>query len=86
MKTKFDSSIAEAGGKDVGNAGNVAAIPSLFAVEAMNDRTRIGFSVTGPLGGGMNYGDDSVGRYGAQKAELTGLSGTGVSCPVGLEV
>ena len=55
---KFDSSIAEAGGKDGGNAGNVAAIPSFFAVKMLNDRTRIGFSITGPLGGGMNYGDD----------------------------
>ena len=71
---KFDSSIAEAGGKDGGNAGNVAAIPSFFAVKMLNDRTRIGFSITGPLGGGMNYGDDFVGRYGAQKIELTGLA------------
>jgi long-chain fatty acid transport protein len=70
---KFDSSIAEAGGKDGGNAGNVAAIPSLFAVKVLDDRTRIGFSVTGPLGGGMNYGDDFVGRYGAQKVVLTGV-------------
>ena len=71
---KFDSSIAEAGGKDGGNAGNVAAIPSFFAVKMLDDRTRIGFSITGPLGGGMNYGDDFVGRYGAQKIELTGLA------------
>ena len=71
---KFDSSIAEAGGKDGGNAGNVAAIPSFFAVKVVNDRTRIGFSITGPLGGGMNYGDDFVGRYGAQKVVLTGIA------------
>lgn len=71
---KFDSSIAQAGGKDGGNAGNVAAIPSFFAVKVLNDRTRIGFSITGPLGGGMNYGDDFVGRYGAQKVVLTGIA------------
>lgn len=71
---KFDSSIAEAGGKDGGNAGNVAAIPSFFAVKVLNDRTRIGFSITGPPGGGMNYGDDFVGRYGAQKVVLTGIA------------
>jgi long-chain fatty acid transport protein len=58
---KFDSSVAEASGKDGGNAGNIAAIPSLFAVKVLDDRTRIGFSITGPLGGGMNYGDDFVG-------------------------
>ena len=80
---KFDSSIAEAGGKDGGNAGNVAAIPSFFAVKALNDRARIGFSVTAPLGGGMNYGDDFVGRYGAQKVVLSGL---GLSPSLGYRV
>ena len=71
---QFDSSIAEAGGSDGGNAGNVAAIPSFFAVKALSENTRIGFSITGPLGGGMNYGDDFVGRYAAQKVVLTGIA------------
>jgi long-chain fatty acid transport protein len=73
-RIKFDSSIAEAGGKDGGNAGNVAAIPSFFAVKKLNERARLGFSVTAPLGGGMNYGDDFVGRYGAEKVTLSGLA------------
>jgi long-chain fatty acid transport protein len=73
-KMEFDPSIAEAGGSDGGNAGNAAAIPSFFAVKKLNERTRLGFSVTAPLGGGMNYGDDFVGRYGAQKVVLTGLA------------
>ena len=73
-KIEFDPDIAEAGGSDGGNAGNVAAIPSLFAVKTLNNRWRAGFSVTAPLGGGMNYGDDFVGRYGAQKVELAGMA------------
>lgn len=73
-KIEFDPEISEAGGSDGGNAGNVAAIPSLFAVKKLNDRWRAGFSVTAPLGGGMNYGDDFVGRYGAQKVELAGMA------------
>ena len=73
-KIEFDSDIAEAGGSDGGNAGNLAAIPSLFAVKKLNERTRLGFSVTAPLGGGMNYGDDFVGRYGAQKVLLSGIA------------
>ena len=71
---RFDSSIAEAGGSDGGNAGNVAMIPSFFGVKKVNDRLRLGFSLTAPLGGGMNYGDDFVGRYGAQKVLLSGLA------------
>lgn len=73
-KMEFDSSVAEAGGSDGDNAGSVAAIPSFFAVKKMNDKTRLGFSVTAPMGGGMNFGDDFVGRYGAQKVVLTGLA------------
>jgi len=73
-KIEFDSDVAEAGGSDGGNAGNAAGIPSLFAVKKLNERWRAGFSVTAPLGGGMNYGDDFVGRYGAQKVVLTGVA------------
>ncbi|MEH6616340.1 MAG: outer membrane protein transport protein, partial [Porticoccus sp.] len=71
---RFDSSIAEAGGSDGGNAGTLAAIPSLFIVKVLDDRTRLGFSITGPLGGGMDYGDDFVGRYGAQEVTLEGIA------------
>lgn len=73
-KIEFDSSVAEGGGSDGGNAGNVAAIPSFFAVKKISNRARLGFSVTAPLGGGLNYGDDFVGRYGAQRVMLSGLA------------
>lgn len=73
---EFDSSRADAGGNDGHNAGNVAAIPSLFYVKKTGERTRVGFSVVAPMGGGANFGDDFVGRYGATKVALqaVGLS------------
>jgi len=69
-KVEFDSSKATAGGSDGGNAGNTALIPSFFYVNKLNDRTRLGFSVVAPMGGGVNYGDDFVGRYQTSRSEL----------------
>jgi len=75
-KIEFDSSVAEAGGKDGGNAGNIAAIPAFFMVKKLNDRVRLGFSLVAPQGGAMNYGDDFVGRYGASKVALAAMGGS----------
>jgi long-chain fatty acid transport protein len=75
-KIEFDSSVAEAGGKDGGNAGNIAAIPAFFMVKKLNERVRLGFSLVAPQGGAMNYGDDFVGRYGASKVELAAIGGS----------
>jgi long-chain fatty acid transport protein len=73
-RIEFDPSIAEKGGDDGGNAGLLAAIPSLFAVKTLGERARLGFSVTAPLGGGTNYGDGFAGRFGAIKVKLSGLA------------
>ncbi len=75
-KIEFDSSVAEAGGSDGGNAGNVAAIPAFFMVKKLSDRVRLGFSVVAPQGGAMSYGDDFVGRYGATKVALAAIGGS----------
>jgi len=75
-KIEFDSSVAEAGGKDGGNAGNIAAIPAFFMVKKLSDRVRLGFSLVAPQGGAMNYGDDFVGRYGASKVSLAAIGGS----------
>ena len=75
-KIEFDSSVADAGGSDGGNAGNIAVIPSFFMVKKLNDRVRLGFSVVAPQGGAMNYGDDFVGRYGATKVSLAAIGGS----------
>ena len=75
-KVEFDSSVADKGGKDGGNAGNIVTIPSFFMVKKISDRVRLGFSVVAPQGGAMNYGDDFVGRYGATKVALAAVGGS----------
>ncbi|MGI9289803.1 MAG: OmpP1/FadL family transporter, partial [Gammaproteobacteria bacterium] len=82
-KMEFDSSVAEAGGSDGGNAGEIAAIPSGLLVKRLSDKTSVGLAITAPLGGAMDYGEDFVGRYGAQKVSLQGL---GISPSVGYRV
>jgi long-chain fatty acid transport protein len=82
-KVEFDPSTATAGGSDGGNAGNTAYIPSFFYVNKLNDRTRLGISLVAPQGGGVNYGDDFVGRYQTSKAELAAV---GISPSVGFKV
>ncbi len=80
---RFDSDIAEAGGSDGGNAGSVAAIPSLFVVKNLPNDFTAGFSITAPLGGGVDYGDNFVGRYQATRSVLTGL---GISTSAGYKI
>jgi long-chain fatty acid transport protein len=70
---RFDSSVAEAGGSDGGNAGIVTPIPAFYGVKVLSDRWRVGFSLVAPLGGGLDYGKDFVGRYQATRSVLGGL-------------
>ena len=80
---KFDSSVAEAGGSDGGNAGSIAAIPSQFLVKKLSDKTSVGLAITAPLGGAMDFGSDFVGRYAAYEVSLQGV---GISTSVGYRV
>jgi long-chain fatty acid transport protein len=73
-KMEFESSVATAGGDDGGNAGKRAVIPSFFYVKRLSDRTRLGFSLTAPQGGGVDYGDNFAGRYQTSKATLAAVS------------
>ena len=73
-EVRFDSSIATAGGSDGGNAGDTAVIPGFFWVKGLNEQWKFGFSVTAALGGGVDYGDNFVGRYQATDAALEGLA------------
>jgi long-chain fatty acid transport protein len=82
-QARFDSSVADAGGSDGGNAGDPVLIPSQFIVKKMSDRTSIGLAITAPMGGAMDFGDDFVGRYVAEKVELQGL---GISPSLGYKV
>ncbi len=75
-KVEFDSSVADKGGKDGGNAGNAVVIPSFFMVKKVSDRVRLGFSVVAPQGGAMSFGDDFVGRYAVSKVALSAVSGS----------
>ena len=70
---RFDSSIAEAGGSDGGNAGFVNFVPSFYGVKVLSDKWRVGFSLVAPLGGGLDYGKSFVGRYQATRSVLGGL-------------
>jgi long-chain fatty acid transport protein len=67
---KFDSDIAEAGGSDGGNAGQPAVVPGLFVVKGLNENLKLGFSIAAVAGGGLDYGENFVGRYQAYKAVL----------------
>lgn len=80
---RFDSSVAEAGGKDGGNAGAIAIIPSHFTVKKLSDRTSVGLAITAPMGGAMDFGNNFVGRYGA---EMVSLQGVGISPSIGYKV
>ncbi len=73
-EVRFDSSIATAGGSDGGNAGDTAVIPGFFWVRGLNEQWKFGFSVTAALGGGVDYGDNFVGRYQTTEASLEGLA------------
>jgi long-chain fatty acid transport protein len=73
-KIEFDSSIATGGGNDGNNAGETAFIPSFFYLKKLSDRTRLGFSITAPLGGGVDYGDNFAGRYETINAFLEGIA------------
>ena len=71
---EFESSLAEAGGNDGGNAGSVAAIPSFFYVRPLNERWRFGLSFVAPFGGGFDFGEDFVGRYAVEEIVLQGVA------------
>jgi long-chain fatty acid transport protein len=68
----FDSDIATGGGSDGGNAGDVALAPGFSYARRIDDKSSIGFGLSALMGGGVDYGDDFVGRYQATSAILTG--------------
>ena len=82
-EVRFDSSIATAGGSDGGNAGETILIPGFFWVKELTDEWKFGLSVVAPLGGGVDYGDNFVGRYQTTEATLEGL---GISTSAGYKV
>ena len=73
-QVEFESTVAEAGGDDGGNAGAIAAIPSFFYVRPLNENWRFGLSMVAPFGGGFDFGDNFVGRYAVEEITLQGLA------------
>ena len=69
-KNKFDSSIAGTAGDDGGNAGLASVIPSHFLVKTLTDDVKLGFSVVGTMGGGLDFGNNFVGRYASYRAVM----------------
>jgi len=61
-------------GDNGGNAGEIAPVPSFFYVLPLSDRFRFGLASTAPLGGGVDYGGDFVGRYAIRDVTLAGLA------------
>lgn len=72
-RMEFDPSVADAGGNDGHNAGSPVLVPSLFYVHRYTDRVSFGISLAGTMGGGVDYGDDFVGRYSTISAELSAI-------------
>ena len=61
-------------GDNGGNAAEIAPVPSFFYVRPLSERLRFGFSSTAPLGGGVDYGKDFVGRYAIRDVTLAGVA------------
>lgn len=61
-------------GDNGGNAAEIAPVPSFFYVRPLSDRLRLGFASTAPLGGGVDYGSDFVGRYAIRDVTLAGVA------------
>ena len=61
-------------GNNGGNAADAAPVPSFFYVRPLSDRLRFGLASTAPLGGGVDYGRDFVGRYAVRDVTLAGLA------------
>jgi long-chain fatty acid transport protein len=77
-QNRFDSANltgpTAATGSDGGNAGLTSVIPSNFIVKSLSDDVRLGFSVVGVMGGGLDYDSDFIGRYSAYRAVLAGVA------------
>ncbi len=73
---KFSPDVAEKGGDDGGNAGDIAVIPSFFFKQDLNEDWKYGFGITALQGGGVDYGNSFAGRYGATSVSLTGIAAT----------
>jgi long-chain fatty acid transport protein len=98
-EAKSASATDVVGGPVRGSTGDdiadLAVLPNFFITHEINDSIDVGFGIHAPYGLAADYDDDFVGRYFADKTELTAISftpsiainnGKGLSMGLGLNV
>jgi long-chain fatty acid transport protein len=77
-ESKFEVDASNRSGGDADNDTTLLAIPSIYYAHPLNDRWRVGASLTVPSGFGNEYGKSWSGRYLAEESELAfvALAGT----------
>jgi len=73
IKFDVESSRAINGSDNGGDAGDIAPIASLFYVRKLADRWKLGIYAGGFTGAALEYNDQWVGRFQAQRVELLAL-------------
>jgi len=78
-----------------GDIADVAVLPNFYLTHEVSDSIDVGFGIHAPYGLAADYDDDFVGRYFADKTELTAISftpsvsvnnGNGLSMGLGLNI
>jgi len=86
---------SEVQGTTGGDIADPAVLPNIYLTHEINDSIDVGFGIHAPYGLAADYDDDFVGRFFADKTELTALSftpaislnnGQGLSMGLGLNV
>lgn len=86
---------SEVTGSGGGDIADPAVLPNFYLTHEINDSIDVGFGIHAPYGLAADYNDDFVGRYFADKTELTAISftpaislnnGQGLSMGVGLNI
>jgi long-chain fatty acid transport protein len=54
----------------------LAVVPSFYFAQSLSEKWHFGFGFSALQGGGSDFGDDFVGRYGASKVVITGIGAT----------
>jgi len=82
-------------GSKGGDIADLAVLPNFYLTHEVNDSIDVGFGIHAPYGLAADYDDDFVGRYFADKTELTAISfspsialnnGKGLSMGLGVNI
>lgn len=82
-------------GSTGGDIADLAVLPNFFIAHEINDSIDVGFGIHAPYGLAADYDDDFIGRYFADKTELTAISfspsiainnGQGLSMGLGMNI